>query len=360
MTRVTLPYPFDNPKTQYYYFARNAIYALALLWNLSGQEVLFPTYFEGIELDALLSAGIEPRFYRVRDRMRVNPEDVVSQIGPKTRAVYLIHYLGFPGPIEEIADVCRARDVLLIEDCALALLSRREERPLGSLGDAAIFSIHKTLPVPNGGALVLGRGQISQLTRRTSPALSSTLAYVVSSLRLYFELRGDTWAKLISKGMKSLAKAGANVIGAEPVPLGAYHFDRSQADLGMSRLCHVVIPAQKFSLIVERRRSNYLQLLDRLGHISPPIFDRLPPGVCPLFYPMETENSQVALERLLARGVGAVSFWSRDHPFVPRGMHPEADRLRRTVLQLPCHQDLTPPIIDRIADQVSEVLRDLK
>src|SRR5207245_6549749 len=70
--------------------------------------------------------------------------------------LYLIHYVGFPGPVQELSVACRARRLLLIEDCAQALLSNCAERPLGSFGDVAIFSIRKTLPVPDGGALVAG------------------------------------------------------------------------------------------------------------------------------------------------------------------------------------------------------------
>jgi perosamine synthetase len=356
--RTNLPFPFNNPGTEYYYFGRNAIYDLALMWNLAEQEVLFPTYCEGIELEALLSAGVRLRFYPVHGRMRIDPEEVTSLVGPNTRAVYLIHYLGFPGPVKEIAEVCRARNVLLIEDCALALLSQLEDKPIGSFGDAAIFSVHKTLPTPNGGALVLRSNEFSQSQRTTRPPLSSTLAYLSSSIRVHLGLRNNAWTQFVSKMIRSLGTVGAHTLGTEPVPLGAYHFDRSKANLGMSQLSHLIISSQQFSSIVTKRRRNYLQLLERLRSISPPTFDQLPNGVCPFFYPLEVENNQAVLQKLQARGVGAFSFWSQDHPMLPRGQYPEVDKLRRTIIYLPCHQDLSPPVIARLADEVCEAVRD--
>ena len=50
--RAAVPFPFDDPGVRYFYYARNAVYALARLWNLAGQEVLFPAYFHGVELEA--------------------------------------------------------------------------------------------------------------------------------------------------------------------------------------------------------------------------------------------------------------------------------------------------------------------
>src|SRR5260370_16810805 len=118
-----LPFPFSHPSGRYCDSARNAIYALARHWNLAGKEVLFPSYFHGVELEALLAAGVHVRFYPVRQGMRVNLDEVASLIRDRTRVVYLIHYLGFPGPVRELSELSRHRTLLFILHCALALLS---------------------------------------------------------------------------------------------------------------------------------------------------------------------------------------------------------------------------------------------
>ncbi|HEY3417879.1 MAG TPA: DegT/DnrJ/EryC1/StrS family aminotransferase, partial [Armatimonadota bacterium] len=113
----TPPFPFDQPSLWYYYMARNGIYALARLWSLADQEILFPAYFHGIEVESLMSAGVRLRFYPVHAGMRIDVDEVRSRISPRTRAVYVIHYAGFPSPIEELSDLCRSRGLPLIEDC---------------------------------------------------------------------------------------------------------------------------------------------------------------------------------------------------------------------------------------------------
>jgi dTDP-4-amino-4,6-dideoxygalactose transaminase len=83
----------------------------------------------------------------------------------------------------------------------------------------------------------------------------------------------------------------------------------------------------------------------------------LKPGVCPLFYPMATDDKAGAMARLLARGVETVDFWRLRHPVLPVGVFPEVDRLRERVLELPVHQDLSPADTEHVASCVRELLR---
>ncbi len=163
---------------------------------------------------------------------------------------------------------------------------------------------------------------------------------------------------MLVKGMHALGKSLSRAPGVERVEIGSQHFDPKHAELAMSRLVHVVVGAQDFPSIVERRRRNFLHLLDRLRRIAPPIFNSLPAGVCPLSYPIQVPNKQVVVEQLAARGVEAVNFWFPEHPSGPKEVFMDVVKLRRTVLELPCHQDLTLQAIDRVADYVCEVLRE--
>jgi dTDP-4-amino-4,6-dideoxygalactose transaminase len=331
---------------------RNGIYRLAQVWNLRDQEIVMPAYFHGVEVDTLLAAGARLRFYPVDANMRVRTEDVVALLSPGTRAVYVIHYLGFPGPVEELSEICRKRGLLLIEDCALALLSQLDDKPLGSIGDASVFSLHKTLPLPHGGALVMRNSKALIRDETKRPPLASTLAYTASALWRDLEFEGGFVHNLLRKAKSSSRKVSGS-IGV--IPVGGERFDLARAHLNVSRLTQWVMANQNYDTIVERRRRNYTHLLDRLRRISPPVFDGLSPGVCPLFYPLRVRNKPEMLKWLFERGVDAINFWSTQPPFVPAGAFPEVECLRRTILELPCHQDLSLKEMDWIADQVCEL-----
>jgi len=357
--REALPYPFEEPGAHYLYSTRNGIYTVARMMGLAGQEVLFPAYFCGVELDALLAAGVRPRFFPVHGRMRIDPDEVAAQIGPETKAIYLIHYAGFPGPVEELKELCRNRGLRLIEDCALALLSCLGAKPLGSFGEAAVFCLYKTLPAPNGGVVLLRGGEPVNWLEGQRPSLTSLAARLVPSLLMNLEMRGSAGGRLLRQGVVGLGKAAVHTAGTERVGVGTQEFDPSHVGLGMSDCSRVVLKAQDFPAITGKRRNNYSHLLERLRGLSTPIFGELPPGVCPLFYPLQVRNKKAVHAELMARGVEAINFWSLHHPLLPPGVFPEVDELRQTVLWLPCHQDLTESAIDRLAAVMHEVVREV-
>jgi hypothetical protein len=132
-------FPFGAPRVTRYYFARNAVWHGARLLGLDGEEVLVPAYHHGVEVGALVDAGVRPRFVRVDARMRLDLDDLEAKIGLRTRAIYVIHYAGFAQPMDEILALARRRGLLVVEDCALSLLAAEGNRPVGSTGHLGIF-----------------------------------------------------------------------------------------------------------------------------------------------------------------------------------------------------------------------------
>jgi len=244
----------------------------------------------------------------------------------------------------------------LIEDCALALFSRDGDQPLGVTGDVAIFCLYKVLPVPSGGALVFngpGRGDLPDLP---PPPLSSTLSVLSSSLLRNVALRGGGPGRRLRQAALGLGKRALKAADIRPVLTGTEHFDRTHLELGISRLTRQILLGQDAEQIVARRRRNYLFLLERLRDLSEPIFPTLPAGVAPLCYPMLVEDNRATVERLLARGIEAVDFWRTFHPACPADEFPEVARLRTSLMELPCHQDLSLATMATIATSVREVL----
>ncbi|HYG67016.1 MAG TPA: DegT/DnrJ/EryC1/StrS family aminotransferase, partial [Anaeromyxobacteraceae bacterium] len=173
------PFPFGAQRLTPFYFARNAVFHSVRLLGLEGREVLVPAYHHGVEIAALAAAGAVPRFVRVDARMRLDVDALEAGIGPRTGALYVIHYAGFPQPMADVMEVARRHGLPVIEDCALALLSADGARPLGSYGTVGIFCYYKTLPVPNGGALVVNDPSLDgDVPAPAAPPLGSTLSHL--------------------------------------------------------------------------------------------------------------------------------------------------------------------------------------
>ena len=349
-------FPFREEAVEYFYLARNAIYALCKHWELAGTEVLVPSYFHGVEIEALLAADVRLRFYPVDRNMQVDAAQVEALVTSKTSAIYLIHYLGFPGPVEALRTACDTHGIKLIEDCALALLSESGTGPLGSLGDGSVFCLYKTLPVPSGGALWLKSGDLGRIPSSTRKApLRAAWGRVVSSLIEHYELRDNVVARSIWSSVRRIGRSAAQRVEPERIDVGSQDLNLDHIHLGMNRVSRTILRNQDFPAIIQRRRANYELLHEALADLSEPIFTHLPPGVCPLFFPIRVrEEKSSIIARLKKRGIHAINLWLEPHPVLPPGRFPAADELRRTVLELPCHQDLDADDVLRIAAVVRE------
>jgi dTDP-4-amino-4,6-dideoxygalactose transaminase len=351
------PFPFGAPRTTSWYFARNAVWHGVRFLGLQGHEVLVPAYHHGVEVAALVHAGAVPRFVRVDGRMRLDLEDAEARIGPRTRAIYVIHYAGFAQPMDDVLALARRRGLLVVEDCALSLLAAEGTRPLGSTGHVGVFCFYKTLPVPNGGALVVNDPALAgELGSPLGAPLASTLSHAAGSLLSNAALRFGDAGELLRAGLRRTYALARGASGLAPISTGTATFDPARRELGMSALSALIARRCDADAIVAARRRNYFLLLGRLRDRVPPIFAELPAGASPLFYPLVCEDKARVQARLAAKGIETVDFWRQGHPLCPAEEFPEVAALRRRVLELPVHQDLRPEDMAYVARSVQEAL----
>jgi dTDP-4-amino-4,6-dideoxygalactose transaminase len=84
---------------------------------------------------AVRAAGATVQFYPI-DR-RFEPDLIALRAlcaAGGARVLYAIHFAGWPQPLDALQALCREHDLILVEDCALALLSQPGGVPLGSTG----------------------------------------------------------------------------------------------------------------------------------------------------------------------------------------------------------------------------------
>lgn len=91
--------------------------------------------------------------------LNIDPSAVGRAVTPRTKAIFAVHYAGFPAEMDALAAIADKHGLLLVEDAAQALGSTYKGRLAGSLGDMAAFSFHATKNVVSGegGALTINR-----------------------------------------------------------------------------------------------------------------------------------------------------------------------------------------------------------
>ena len=121
-----------------------------------GDEVILPGYLWVACLSSVIRAGAIPRLVDIDDTFTLDPDDLEHKINSRTKVVLDVHMSGACGDIARVAEICRQRGVLLIEDVAQANGGTFNGKPLGSFGNIAIFSFqyNKNMTSGEGGLIV--------------------------------------------------------------------------------------------------------------------------------------------------------------------------------------------------------------
>ena len=133
--------------------------ALVTLGIGKGSKVIVPDLTFAATVNAVILAGATPIFVDVNNyswTLDINLTKEAIRLH-KPDAIVVVHTLGHPAEMDELKNICSINKMLLIEDAAGAIGSRYKGKPLGSLGDAGVYSFNgnKILTTGGGGALLL-------------------------------------------------------------------------------------------------------------------------------------------------------------------------------------------------------------
>lgn len=339
----TLPYPLCEKNGRFFYRARVAIFHLIRALRFQAQDtVLVPDYHSGGEVEAIRSAGANIYYYPIRKDLKPDLERLEHACRKlRPRALFTIHYLGWPQPIEDLAYICRKYEMLLIEDCALSPFSKTSHGSLGTYGHYSVFCLYKTLPIPNGGILLQNSASLEELTHlKLRPCGLRPIAGRSTDLFLeWFRSRFNRTGAALTLAKATVGRY-LSAIGVESVPIGDVGFEPSHLDVGMSSICHALLKRFDYFQITESRRRNYRYLHDRLsGHVN--LLDKkLESGVCPIYFPILAADKASTAKALRKRGISAIEFWNYGAFGASDHENPDARFLRKHLLELPVHQDL--------------------
>lgn len=325
-----LPFPLDVAGTRLFAIARHGLWhGLHALGLREGDAVLVPAWHHGSEVQAMRQLGLVVRFWAGTERLNPDPDELVELLGERTRALHLIHYLGFPQDGARWRAFCDAHGLLLIEDAAQAWLAARAGAPVGSHGDLAIWSLYKAFGLPDGAALAGRAALAGDAAIGVAPRPG-----VVEAAAL--QLRWLAQRVPIHRRPQAVANDPlADLALGDP--------DSAPAATSAALLPRVVDPGAP-----GRRRAHYALLLEALGDRVRAPFDELPDGASPWVFPIETDDKAAEIARLAAMGVGALDMWSAPHPALRASAFPDAARRRARTLGLPVHHELRATDLERV------------
>ncbi|MGD2117443.1 MAG: dTDP-4-amino-4,6-dideoxygalactose transaminase [Chromatiales bacterium] len=137
----------------------HALEMSAILSGISpGDEVIVPSFTFVSSALAFVMQGAVPVFADIRpDTLNIDETRLEELITKRTKAIVVVHYAGVACEMDQILEICRQYNLILIEDNAHGLFGSYRGRFLGSIGDFATQSFHETknLYCGEGGALIV-------------------------------------------------------------------------------------------------------------------------------------------------------------------------------------------------------------
>jgi dTDP-4-amino-4,6-dideoxygalactose transaminase len=331
-----MPFPLNDPRCRLFRRARHGLWlALRAAGIVAGDEALAPAYHHGSEIEALIQAGLTCKFYEATETLEPDEAELERLLTPRTKVLHLTHYLGLPQNARRWRRWCDERGLLLIEDAAMAWLATRDDRPVGSDGDIAIYCLYKTFGVPDGGAL---------LSRFDVPASKVERRLAITDLAFVHALSLLRRSSLLSR-LALVARKERPYLAKSEFALGDPVSAPSTATL--LALPHVVDVAA-----AEKRRRNFRQLQSALSEMVSTAFRAPAPGACPFVFPIETDDKPALLARLHQRGIRGYDLWPLPHDALRAEEFPRTSELRRRAVGLPVHQELRPQDLSRIVSAV--------
>lgn len=144
-------------------------------------EVVLPSLNFVAAANTVARVGATPIFCDVSGPgdLNLDPADLDAAIGPRTKAVIVLHYAGYACDLAAVLEVAERRRVTVIEDAAHAPGGTWEGRALGTIGAVGCFSFfsNKNLPVGEGGMVVTADDDLAARIRSLRSHGMTTLTW---------------------------------------------------------------------------------------------------------------------------------------------------------------------------------------
>lgn len=257
-----------------------------------GDEVIVPSLTFVATANAVRYVGATPVFADVnsRDDLNISPESIRAQITPRTRAIIVVHYAGYPCDMPEILAIAEEHGLAVIEDAAHAVGAELQGRKLGTWGDLGCFSFfsNKNMTTGEGGMITTNDDALAEKLGRLRSHGMTTLTWD--------RHKGHAWSY-------DVVDVGYN-----------YRIDELRAAIGLIQLSKVGMNNERRRFLVHLYQDTLLELVPRIG-----VPFQAHPGltaahIMPVLLPEEVNRVEF-MERLKESGIQTSIHYPPIHTF---------------------------------------------
>lgn len=302
-----------------------------------GDEVVIPALTFVADANSVKLTGATPVLADCEslDNWNMSAAAIERAITPRTKAVMIVHYAGYPCDMPAIVELCRERGLKLIEDVAHAPGAKVAGRSCGTWGDIGCFSFfsNKNLSIGEGG-----------MVTSCSPDLVQRMKY------------------LRSHGMTTLTldrHKGRAITYDVAEPGLNYRMDEMRAAIGLVQLDKLPAGNARRKVLTERYRRNLAGTNVLMPFADFPTDSVSAYHILPILLPVYADRRAV-IEALKAKGIQSSihypPFWSfnaYEGEFSPDSA-PVAAEICERELTLPLYPTMTDDEVDLITSSLLE------
>ena len=328
------------------------VYGLEKL-NISPEaSILVPAYMCHSTIAPLKDIGYKIIFFDIQEDLNCDLKMVEHLLKKYDIAAMLsVHYYGYPSNVGAIVKLCNQYNVKVIEDCSHSFLTQIKGESIGSLGHIAIYSMRKTLPVPDGGAL------------RFNVEMPLSPAVMVGNLGWHKEI-----LYLVSRMLESMLcfigflNLYSTNINSFKNSLRSFVLTQNQNDNVLQRDCPIQASFQLKAYLYDKnyqthvakiRSRNYLLMAKEINQLGfRIIYPDLPNGCVPQYLVVKDKTKRLTLW-LREQGIGAASWPGPELPQEVANRQvdfPVTNSLNDHLVMLPIHQSLNDSDILKMID----------
>jgi perosamine synthetase len=302
-----------------------------------GDEVITTPFSFIASANCVLFERAKPVFVDIDPvTLNIDVNHIEEQITDKTRAILAVDVFGYPADWDELEQLARKRNLLLIEDSCEALGAQYKGRKLGTFGEAGAFAFYpnKQMTTGEGGIIVTGNEKIASLCR---------------SMRNQGRGEGDEWLQH--------SRLGYN-----------YRLSDINCALGIAqleRIESILLKREQVARLYNIRLSELKGI--QVPFSSPEIKRSWFVYVVVLADSYTAEHRNKILEEMKRRGIGCSNYFTPIHlqPFYRKifgfkeGDFPITEHVSVRTIALPFYSNLSEQDINSVVQNLKEIVASL-
>lgn len=316
---------------------------LELLDIKPDSKILIPAYMCDSVIAPLRERGYTLFFFDIEEDLSFNLKMLEGLIKTlDVRAILAPHYFGFPAKIQDLVRLCNMHGVQVIEDCAHSFLTKINDKSVGSFGNIAIFSMRKTLAVPDGGALKFNcKPPALEYAIRPTKISLQDISYLIQRIIEFIIVkvgRVNIYSNMFVRLRKYVTSAcspnvnGSDTIGYEKFSnpswmLRAYLRNETYLqEISSLRL-------KNFQTLAKNLKNSNIEVL----------FENIPMGCVPQYFILKDATGNL-VDKFRENCIGVTNWPGDELPIIVRDnpkRFPIANKLSNTLVMLPVHQNIS-------------------